>query len=56
VDAEARSALLARIGIVGTKRDYAADVDAALDAIAAELETHLDIEALLSLAQGAGRG
>lgn len=45
-----RSALLARIGAEGAGRDYAADVDAALDEIAAELERHLDIDALLALA------
>jgi adenosylcobyric acid synthase len=54
--ADSRSALLARIGIVGAGRDYVADVDAALDAIAAELETHLDVDAMFSMAQRAGRG
>jgi adenosylcobyric acid synthase len=48
---EARRALLAWIGARGSGRDYAADVDAALDAIAVEVERHLDIEALLSLAK-----
>jgi adenosylcobyric acid synthase len=50
---EARAALLARIGVAGAGRDYAADVDAALDEIAAELERHVDIEALLRLAREA---
>jgi adenosylcobyric acid synthase len=45
-----RSALLARIGAEGSGRDYHADVDAALDAIAADLERHLDIDALIALA------
>lgn len=48
--AEARAALLARIGAAGAGADYAADVDAALDEIAAALETHLDVDALLRLA------
>jgi adenosylcobyric acid synthase len=48
-----RRALLARIGIASTGVDYAASVDAALDAIAAELETHVDIPALIALAQEA---
>jgi adenosylcobyric acid synthase len=45
-----RRALLARIGVAGSGRDYRADVDAALDAIAADLETHVDINGLLALA------
>ena len=44
---EARTALLARIGVAGAGRDYRADVDAALDEIAADLERHVDIDALL---------
>ncbi|WP_010543803.1 cobyric acid synthase [Sphingomonas elodea] len=48
---ELRRALLARIGIASSGADYAASVDAALDAIAAELETHVDIPALIALAQ-----
>nr|WP_315381777.1 cobyric acid synthase [uncultured Sphingomonas sp.] len=48
-----RRALLARIGIASTGIDYAASVNAALDAIAAELETHVDIPALIALAQEA---
>ena len=49
-DAGFRSALLARIGAEGSGRDYHADVDAALDAIAAELERHVDIDAMLAVA------
>ena len=48
-----RRALLARVGIASTGADYAASVDAALDAIADELETHVDIPALIALAQEA---
>ncbi len=50
---EMRTALLARIGVAGAGRDYQADVDAALDEIAAELERHADIDALLQLAREA---
>ncbi len=46
-----RGALLARIGAVGGGHDQAAAVDAALDSIAAVLEAHLDIPALIALAQ-----
>ena len=45
-----RRALLARIGVAGGARDYAADVDAALDDIAAELAVHVDLDELLALA------
>ena len=45
-----RGALLARIGLDGSGRDYRADVDAALDEIAAELSAHADIDGLLRLA------
>lgn len=48
--AELRRALLARIGVAGGARDYAADVDAALDDIAAELAVHVDLDGLLTLA------
>jgi adenosylcobyric acid synthase len=51
---EQRHALLARIGIAGSGRDYRASVDAALDEIAAALEEHLDIDALLALSETAG--
>ena len=49
---EARGTLLARIGVAGSGRDHAADVDAALDQIAAELECHVDVDGLLQLARG----
>lgn len=48
-----RRALLGRIGITSNGMDYAGSVDAALDAIAAELERHVDIAALIALAQEA---
>ena len=48
--AELRGVLLARIGVVGSRRDYRRDVDAALDEIAAELSVHVDIDGLLELA------
>ncbi|UYY77928.1 cobyric acid synthase [Sphingomonas sp. R1] len=50
---ELRRALLARIGITSAGTDYAASVDAALDAIAAELEAHVDIPALIALSREA---
>jgi len=45
-----RHALLARIGVAGSGRDYTADVDAALDDIAAEFAAHADIDAMLRIA------
>jgi adenosylcobyric acid synthase len=45
-----RRAWLARIGVAGAGPDHAADVDAALDEIAAALEAHVDIDAMLSIA------
>lgn len=45
-----RRALLARIGLAGSGRNYRADVDAALDEIAAELSAHADIDAMLRIA------
>ncbi len=49
-DAAQRAAWLARIGIAGSGADHAASIDAALDAIASQLEKCLDIEAILALA------
>ena len=48
--AEMRRAFLARIGVAGGGRDYTADVDAALDEIAAEFAAHADIDGLLRIA------
>ncbi|SFG24916.1 adenosylcobyric acid synthase (glutamine-hydrolysing) [Novosphingobium sp. CF614] len=47
-----RRALLARIGVQSDAGDHGAIVDAALDELAAGLERHLDIDALLALASG----
>jgi adenosylcobyric acid synthase len=52
-DAGQRHALLTRIGAEGTGRDYRASVDAALDDIAADLERHLDVDALIALTRRA---
>lgn len=45
-----RRALLAWLGVGSDGREYAAEVDTALDEIAAELETHLDVDGLAALA------
>ena len=45
-----RPAVLARIDVAGNGRDYAADVDAALDTVAAEFAAHADIDAMLRIA------
>jgi adenosylcobyric acid synthase len=50
-----RRELLARIGALSNGEDHAASVDAALDAIAAALEVHLDIDGLLALAREHGQ-
>ncbi len=52
-EAGQRAAWLSRIGGAGQGPDHRADVDAALDAIAAVLEAHVDCDALLRIAQGA---
>ncbi|MET0371732.1 MAG: cobyric acid synthase [Sphingobium sp.] len=49
--ADMRRALLHRLGAQGGGVDYDASVDAALDSIAADLETHLDIDALVALSR-----
>ena len=49
--AEQRARWLARIGVEASGIDQSASVDKALDEIAALLETHLDIDALLALSQ-----
>ena len=46
-------ALLDRIGIASTGQDHDRTVDAALDEIAAVLEAHLDMDALVALALNA---
>jgi adenosylcobyric acid synthase len=45
-----RRALLARIGVAGGGRDYAAGVDAALDDIADEFARHADLDTMLRIA------
>lgn len=48
--AEQRAAWLARAGLAGGGRDHAADVDAALDEVAAALARALDIDAIAGIA------
>lgn len=50
-----RRAWLARIGVAGSGPDHSASVDRALDSIAAELEQHVDIDALIALSALADR-
>ncbi|WP_163273036.1 cobyric acid synthase [Chelativorans alearense] len=49
-----RARFLEAFGVVGGGTDYRAGVEAALDAIADHLETHLDCDALFSLARSGG--
>lgn len=46
-----RAAWLARLGAAASGSSYEAGVEAALDAIARRLETHLDLEALLTMSR-----
>ncbi len=46
-----RAAYLASLGVKGAGIDYRAEVERALDEIAGELETHLDCDAIFSLAR-----
>jgi adenosylcobyric acid synthase len=46
---ELRAALLARLGAASRGEDYAISVEAALDAIAEEVERHVDVDGLLAL-------
>ena len=46
-----RAAWLARFGAAASGASYEAGVDEALDALAAHLEAHLDLDALLKLAR-----
>ena len=48
-----RRAWLARIGVAASGPDHAADIDAALDALAAQVEEHVDVDALIALARSA---
>ncbi|MFD1107050.1 cobyric acid synthase [Sphingobium olei] len=51
--ADMRRALLGLLGSASSGADYDASVDVALDAIASELEEHLDIDALIAIAREA---
>lgn len=51
-DDRQRAAWIARLGGQAAGIDYEAGVDAALDALAAHLENHLDIDALTRIARG----
>ena len=54
-DADAqRRAMLAWIGAAPSGLNHAAEVEATLDALAGHLERHVNVEALLALARGAG--
>ena len=48
-----RAALLARLGMTTDGLDHGARVDTALDAIAEAMERHLDVDAMIALAQEA---
>lgn len=48
--AGARAALLAKFGAQSSEHDYDSVIDATLDQLARHLETHIDAEALLSIA------
>ena len=52
-DPKQRHAWLRRIGVHGAGPDHSASVDAALDAIAVALESHLDVEAIIGLSRQA---
>jgi adenosylcobyric acid synthase len=46
-----RAAYLAKLGAISTTFNYDAEIDGALDDLAAHIETHLDLDQLLSLAE-----
>jgi adenosylcobyric acid synthase len=46
-----RRAYLARLGVAASNESYRGKVESALDALAAHLEKHLDVEGLLALAR-----
>ena len=50
-EAAQRSALLARFGGKGSGVSYDETLEAALDAVAAHLEAHIDLDRLLTLAR-----
>ena len=47
-----RNALLQRLGVQSAMADYAQTVEDALDEVAALLEQHADIDAMVALAMG----
>ncbi|MES2419892.1 MAG: cobyric acid synthase [Pseudomonadota bacterium] len=51
---EQRAAWLARLGVKASGPDQGASIDAALDSIAAMIEQHVDLDALLALSERAG--
>jgi adenosylcobyric acid synthase len=55
-DARQRTAWVERLGGSGGGIDYRASIDIALDGIAAELERHVDIDAIVALSVQAGEG
>ncbi len=55
-DARQRAAWVGRLGGLGGGIDYRASIDTALDAIAAEFERHVDINAIVALSAQAGKG
>jgi adenosylcobyric acid synthase len=50
-DDRQRAAWIARLGGVGSSRSHAQEVEATLDALAAHLEAHMDIDRLITLAR-----
>ena len=46
-----RAAFLTSLGLPATLRDHGAEVQATLDALAAHVEAHLDVDGLLGLAK-----
>ena len=47
-----RAGFIERLGSMSDRKDHSVAVDTTLDAIARELETHLDVDGLLNLARG----
>ena len=46
-----RAAFLQGLGIAAPARDHGAEVEAVLDRLAAHIEAHLDLDAMLALAR-----
>jgi len=46
-----RRAFLARLGVAASNEHYRARIESALDALADQIETHLDVDGLLQLAR-----